>query len=80
MEPRRKVGYLMRTLSNAVVVTGASRGIGHAIAEEFDHGGAKVVVNYTHNTEKLSQAPPSISMVECTCPRCRRLLGSHRRS
>ncbi len=38
----------MRTLDNAVaVVTGASRGIGRAIAEELGADGAKVVVNYT---------------------------------
>jgi acetoacetyl-CoA reductase len=30
-----------------VVVTGASRGIGHAIAEELGQSGAKVVVNYS---------------------------------
>ncbi len=35
----------MRTLENAVaVITGASRGLGHAIAEEMGRGGAKVVV------------------------------------
>ncbi len=37
----------MGTLEGAVVVvTGASRGIGHAIAEELGQAGAKVVVNY----------------------------------
>jgi acetoacetyl-CoA reductase len=42
----------MRTLENAVVViTGASRGIGRAIAEELGRGGAKVVVNYFHHRE-----------------------------
>jgi acetoacetyl-CoA reductase len=42
----------MRTLENAVVVvTGASRGIGRAIAEEVGSGGAKVVVNYFHHKE-----------------------------
>jgi|SRR5438876_2335609 len=46
----------MRTLSNAVVVvTGASRGIGHAIAEECGHGGAKVVVNYNRNKEQAEE-------------------------
>ncbi len=37
----------MGSLEGAVVVvTGASRGIGHAIAEELGQAGAKVVVNY----------------------------------
>jgi acetoacetyl-CoA reductase len=42
--------YAVRTLENAaVVITGASGGIGRAIAEEFAHGGARVAVNYhTH--------------------------------
>ena len=38
----------MGTLKEAVaVVTGASRGLGAAIAEELAAGGAKVVVNYS---------------------------------
>jgi acetoacetyl-CoA reductase len=38
----------MGSLDGAVVVvTGASRGIGRAIAEELGQGGAKVVVNYS---------------------------------
>ncbi len=42
----------MKTLENAVVVvTGASRGIGRAIAEELGSGGAKVVVNYLHHKD-----------------------------
>ncbi len=40
----------MGTLEGAVVVvTGAGRGIGRAIAEVLGHGGAKVVVNYSQS-------------------------------
>jgi acetoacetyl-CoA reductase len=42
----------MGTLEGAVVVvTGAGRGIGRAIAEELGHGGARVVVNYAKSKE-----------------------------
>lgn len=34
-----------------VVVTGAARGIGRAIAEELGHSGAKVVVNYSKSKD-----------------------------
>jgi acetoacetyl-CoA reductase len=40
----------MGSLEGAVVVvTGAARGIGRAIAEELGQGGSKVVVNYVHS-------------------------------
>ena len=40
----------MTTLEGAVVVvTGAGRGIGRAIAEELGRGGAKIVVNYARS-------------------------------
>jgi acetoacetyl-CoA reductase len=45
----------MGTLEGAVVVvTGAGRGIGRAIAEELGHGGARVVVNYSKSKEAAS--------------------------
>jgi len=42
----------MGTLEGAVVVvTGAARGIGRAIAEELGQGGARVAVNYSRSKE-----------------------------
>lgn len=38
-----------------VVVTGASRGLGRAIAEEFGSAGAKVVVNYARSKEPAEE-------------------------
>jgi acetoacetyl-CoA reductase len=44
------------SLEDAVaVVTGASRGLGSAIAEELGHGDAKVVVNYSRSKEPAEE-------------------------
>ena len=52
----------MGTLSQAVVVvTGASRGLGRAIAEELASGGAKVVVNYSTSKEPAEEIVSQIS-------------------
>jgi acetoacetyl-CoA reductase len=50
------------TLKEAVVVvTGASRGLGKAIAEELAGGGAKVVVNYSRSKEPAEEVVNQIS-------------------
>jgi acetoacetyl-CoA reductase len=50
------------TLKEAVVVvTGASRGLGRAIAEELGRGGAKVVVNYSRSKEPAEELVGEIS-------------------
>ena len=52
----------MGTLKEAVVVvTGASRGLGRAIAEEMGRGGAKVVVNYSRSKESAEELVQRIS-------------------
>ena len=45
----------MKLEGAVVVVTGASKGIGHAIAEEMGHNGAKVAVNYFHSQEPAEE-------------------------
>ena len=55
-------GGLLASLDGAVVVvTGASRGLGRAIAEELGSGGAKVVINYSSSKEPAEEAAESIS-------------------
>jgi NAD(P)-dependent dehydrogenase (short-subunit alcohol dehydrogenase family) len=45
----------MKLEGAVVVVTGASKGIGRAIAEEMGHNGAKVAVNYFHSQEPAEE-------------------------
>lgn len=52
----------MANLDGAVaVVTGASRGLGRAIAEELARGGAKVVVNYSRSKEPAEELVNQLS-------------------
>ncbi len=51
----------MGSLQGAVaLVTGASRGLGAAIAEELGRGGAKVVVNYAGSKEPAEEVAAEI--------------------
>ena len=52
----------MAELAGAVaVVTGASRGLGRAIAEELGAGGAKVVVNYSSSQGPAEEVAENVS-------------------
>ena len=54
----------MTTLQGSVaLVTGGSRGIGAAIAEELGRGGAKVVVNYSGSREPAEEVASTINEV-----------------
>ncbi len=56
----------MGTLKGAVVVvTGASRGIGRAIAEDLGHEGAKVVVNYRKSKEAAEDLVAKLQQDGC---------------
>jgi NAD(P)-dependent dehydrogenase (short-subunit alcohol dehydrogenase family) len=51
----------------AVLVTGASRGIGRAIALELAREGAKVAINYQNNEEKAQEVAAEIAKMGGTC-------------
>ncbi len=52
----------MASLEGAVaIVTGASRGLGRAIAEELGSGGAKVVVNYSSSKKPAEELAEQIT-------------------
>lgn len=48
-------------MSETVIVTGASRGIGKACALEFGKSGADVIINYTRSKEKAEEVCEEIS-------------------
>jgi acetoacetyl-CoA reductase len=55
----------MKLEGAVVVVTGASKGIGHAIAEEMGHNGAKVVVNYSQTHGPAEELVAKLRQSDC---------------
>jgi len=52
----------MKLKDRVAIITGASRGIGSAIAKRFAKEGAKVVINYNQSEDKASRLVDEITM------------------
>src|SRR6478672_8824171 len=64
-----------RLNGKTAIVTGASRGIGRAIALELAREGAKVAVNYQNNEEKAKGVAYDIQKLGGTCVLAKANLG-----
>ncbi|QHS12761.1 3-oxoacyl-ACP reductase FabG [Shewanella sp. Arc9-LZ] len=53
---------MMRLAGKVAVITGSSRGIGAAIAQEYCAQGAKVVINYVHSTEQAQALTDKLNL------------------
>ena len=53
--------YSGRLAGRTALITGASRGIGRAIAERFSLEGAKGAINFTRNKKAASEVASRIS-------------------
>jgi acetoacetyl-CoA reductase len=61
-----KLGPQHRLQGAVVIVTGAARGIGRAIAEELGAAGARVVIDYAHSKEAAAQLAEELGALGAT--------------
>lgn len=60
----------MKNANKTVLVTGASRGIGRAVAIEFAKCGYNVVINCAHDREALTKLHDEIALTGAECIEC----------